>query len=54
MMAKLGFRLLCTQSLRGLVKMTDRWTDGRTETDRQRDALLAYARACIFFSCMTL
>ena len=37
MMAKLGFRLWCTQSLTGLVKMTDRWTDGRTETDRQTD-----------------
>ena len=36
----------------GLVKMTDRWMDGRT--DRQTDALLTYAQACIFLSCVTL
>ena len=36
----------------GLVKMTDRWTDGRT--DRQTDALLTYAQACKFLSCLTL
>ena len=36
----------------GLVKMTDRWTDGGT--DRQTDALLTYAQACIFLSCLTL
>ena len=32
----------------GLVKMTDRWTDGQT------DALLTHAQACIFLSCLTL
>ena len=54
MTAKLGLRLLCTQSWRGggLVKMTDRWTDG--QTDRQTDALLTYAQACIFLSRLTL
>ena len=111
MTAKLDLRLLCTQSLRGLVKMTDRWMDGRRhrvitnskfglfysnffivtptflkaaieryckthnfsgrhfyscfqnhskksetdrQTDRQTDALLAYAQAHIFHSCLTL
>ena len=44
MTAKLGLRLLCTQSLKGLVQMTD----------RQTDALLAYAQGCIFLSCLTL
>ena len=36
----------------GVVKMTDRWTDG--QTDRQTDALLTYAQACIFLSCLIL
>ena len=36
----------------GLVKMTDRWTDGQTH--RQTDVLLTYAQACIFLSCLTL
>ena len=31
MMAKLGFPLLCTQSLKGLVSMTDSQTDRQTD-----------------------
>ena len=36
----------------GLVKMTDRWTDG--QTDRQTNASLTFAPACIYLSCLTL
>ena len=34
------------------VSLNDRQTDG--QTDRQIGALLAYAQACIFHSCLTL
>ena len=37
MTAKLGLHFLRTQSLRGLVQMTDRWTDGRTGVHGRTD-----------------
>ena len=54
MTAKLGLRLLCTQSWSGGggASQNDGQMDGRT--DRQTDALLTYAQACIFLSCLKL
>ena len=49
---KAGSSLIVYTKLEGGASQNDGQMDGRT--DRQTDALLTYAQACIFLSCLTL